>query len=157
MRLSGREIAITYGPLRGQRICLMISFGKCVIEAEREPSNAIVLLSGILSTLCNNVCTPSTTAKLFQYLLVVLGVDDGVLPLASGHVAVEQDVDLAVRAALHLRDEEVGQDQAEQCRTRPNVTAFSAEVCALCGFSCERLLCTEAYGEQRELTSELSM
>lgn len=43
MRLSGQEISITYGPLRGQRICLMISFGKCVIEAEREPSDAIVL------------------------------------------------------------------------------------------------------------------
>jgi hypothetical protein len=49
-------------------------------------------------------------------------------------MAVEQDVDLAVGASLHLRDVEVGQNQAEECRACPNVAAFSAEVSALNSF-----------------------
>jgi hypothetical protein len=64
-------------------------------------------------------------------LLVVLSVDDGIFPLASGYVAVEQDIDLSVGASLHLWDVEVGENQAEECRASPDVAAFSAEVCAL--------------------------
>jgi hypothetical protein len=49
-------------------------------------------------------------------------------------MAVEQDVDLAVGASLHLWDVEVGQNQAEECRACPNVAAFAAEVSALYSF-----------------------
>jgi len=63
--------------------------------------------------------------------VVVLDIDDSLLPLASGHLAVEQDVDLTVRPALHLRQVEESDDEAEETSTTPNVAALAAEVRAL--------------------------
>jgi hypothetical protein len=63
--------------------------------------------------------------------VVILDIDDRLLPLASGHLAVEQDVDLTVRPALHLRQVEEGDDEAEETGTTPNVAALAAEVCTL--------------------------
>jgi len=44
-------------------------------------------------------------------LLVVVDVDHGLLPLPGRHLTLEQDVDLAVGATLHLGKEEVGGDE----------------------------------------------
>lgn len=63
--------------------------------------------------------------------MVILDIDDRLLPLASGHLAVEQDVNLTVRPALHLRQVEVGHDEAEETGATPNVAALAAKVRAL--------------------------
>lgn len=65
------------------------------------------------------------------HLVVILDIDNSLLPLASGHLAVEQDVNLTVRSALHLRQEEVCHDEAEETSAAPNVAALAAEVGAL--------------------------
>jgi hypothetical protein len=65
------------------------------------------------------------------HLVVVLDIDNRLLPLASGHLAVEQDVDLTVRPALHLGQVEVGHEEADETGTSPHVTALAAEVCTL--------------------------
>jgi hypothetical protein len=83
---------------------------------------------------CNDIFTSSAAASPIPLLLVVLGVDDGILPLASRHMAIEEDVDLAVGSALHLWDVEVGKSETEECRACPNITTFSAEVSALYDF-----------------------
>jgi hypothetical protein len=64
-------------------------------------------------------------------LLVILHIDNSLGPLPCGHLAREQNVNLAVRAVLHLRQEEVRDDEAEEARSGPNVTALAAEVGAL--------------------------
>jgi hypothetical protein len=64
----------------------------------------------------------------YIHLLVVLDIDDSRLPLASRDMALEQDVDLAVRAALHLRQEEVCHNETEETGSSPDVTALSTEV-----------------------------
>lgn len=69
--------------------------------------------------------------RLTLHLVVILDIDDCLLPLASGHLAVEQDVDFTVRPALHLGQVEEGHDEAEETGTTPHVTALSAKVCAL--------------------------
>lgn len=65
------------------------------------------------------------------HLVVVLDIDDRLLPLASRHLAVEQDVDLTVRSALHLGQVEEGHDEAEETSATPNVAALAAKVCTL--------------------------
>jgi hypothetical protein len=112
-----------------------------VTEAECAPSDAVVLCLTFFRLFRNKYSQPPPPpppARSKKISLVVLGVDDGTLPLASRHVAVEQDVDLAVGAALHLWDVEVGQGQAEECRACPNIAAFSAEVSTLCEEFCQR-------------------
>ena len=61
-------------------------------------------------------------------LLVVVDVDLRLLPLAGGDFATEHDIDLAVRAILHLGELEVGDDQAAEASGTPDVTALAAEV-----------------------------
>jgi len=65
------------------------------------------------------------------HLVVILDVDDSLLPLASRHPTVEQDVNLTVRPALHLRQEEEGHDETEETGATPHVAALAAKVCAL--------------------------
>lgn len=61
-------------------------------------------------------------------LLVGLDVDDGLGPLAGRDLALEKNVDFAVRAALHLRKEEVGQHETDETSSAPDITALSTEV-----------------------------
>lgn len=63
--------------------------------------------------------------------MVILDVNDRLLPLASGHLAVEQDVDLTVRPALHLGQVEEGHDEAEETGAAPHVAALATKICAL--------------------------
>ena len=60
-------------------------------------------------------------------LLVVVDVDGHLLPLAGRDAAVEHDVDLAVRAALHLRQAKVRDDQTEKAGTAPDVAALATD------------------------------
>ena len=87
---------------------------------------------GYINTNTNNVLSgPSQDLHLNLHLVVILDIDDRLLPLASGHLAVEQDVDLTVGPALHLRQVEEGDDEAEETGTAPDVAALAAEICAL--------------------------
>jgi hypothetical protein len=52
-------------------------------------------------------------------------------PLAGRDLAVEENVNLAVTAVLHLRQEEVCHNEAEEAGTRPDVTTLAAKVCFL--------------------------
>lgn len=61
-------------------------------------------------------------------LLVGLCVDLSLGPVACVDLTLEQNVDLAVRAALHLGEEEVCDNEAEETGTGPNVTALAAKV-----------------------------
>lgn len=65
-------------------------------------------------------------------LLVVPNIDDRLLPLPGLHLALEQNVDLAIRPSLHLRDPPPGHGKAEESRATPDVAAFATEVTALC-------------------------
>jgi hypothetical protein len=69
--------------------------------------------------------------RLALHLVVVLDIDDRLLPLASRHLTVEQDVDLTVRPALHLGQVEKGHNEAEETGATPHVAALAAKVCAL--------------------------
>jgi hypothetical protein len=64
-------------------------------------------------------------------LLIIVNIDDSLGPLACWNLAVEQDVDLAVRSVLHLRQEEVCENEAEETSATPDVTALATEVCFL--------------------------
>lgn len=61
-------------------------------------------------------------------LLVVVDVDDGLLPLAGLDLAPEEDVDLADGAALHLGKPDPGHDEAHEARRAPDVTALATKV-----------------------------
>lgn len=65
------------------------------------------------------------------HLLVIVDVDDRLLPLASRNLALEHDVDLAVGSALHLRQVEVGGNQANESSASPDVTALASHVSIL--------------------------
>lgn len=65
-------------------------------------------------------------AHLLQHLLVVVDVDDRLLPLAGRDMALEQDVDLAVGAALHLWQTPPGNDKTDECRGAPDVPTLAA-------------------------------
>lgn len=60
-------------------------------------------------------------------LLVVVDIDNLLLPVSSIDLALEQDVDLTVRAALHLREMEVCCDQTQEACSAPDVTALAAD------------------------------
>jgi hypothetical protein len=61
-------------------------------------------------------------------LLVSCNVNFGLGPLAGRNLALEQNVNLTVGAALHLRQEKVCQHEAEETSTTPDVTALATEV-----------------------------
>jgi hypothetical protein len=61
-------------------------------------------------------------------LLVGLCVDLSLGPVTGVDLALEKDVDLTVRAVLHLWYKEVCQDEADETSSSPYVTALSAEV-----------------------------
>lgn len=61
-------------------------------------------------------------------LLVGLDVDSSLGPLAGGDLAVEQNIDFAVRTVLHLRQVEVCEDKADETGTSPNITALATKI-----------------------------
>ena len=70
----------------------------------------------------------STHYRLHIQLAVVVNIDDSLLPLARLNMTVEQDIDLAVRAILHLWQPDVSHGQADERGTSPDVAAFATEV-----------------------------
>jgi len=63
-----------------------------------------------------------------RYLLIIFDAELVLGPLASRNLALEQDIDLAVRATLELRQEEVCSNQANCTGPAPDITTFSTEV-----------------------------
>lgn len=57
-----------------------------------------------------------------------MDVDDGRLELPGGHLAVEQDIDLTVRAVLELGQEEEGHDPAHARGAAPDEAALARDV-----------------------------
>lgn len=86
-------------------------------------------------------------------LLVGLDVDNSLLPLAGGDLALEQNIDLAVRTALHLRQEEVCDDETEETSASPDITALSTEVGLL---RCISIVLVQDF-KRKKLTFVLSM
>ncbi len=66
-----------------------------------------------------------TFLRNYSCLRVRVDIDIHLLPLAGRDLALEHDVDLAVGAILHFRQEEVGRDQADESRGAPNVAALA--------------------------------
>ena len=60
-----------------------------------------------------------------QHLLVIIDIDLGLLPVTSVNLALEQDVDLTVRSALHLRNTEVSGDKTDETSAAPDVTTLA--------------------------------
>jgi hypothetical protein len=73
-----------------------------------------------------------------EYLLVVVDVDLGLGPVARRNLALEHDVNLAVRSTLHLRHAEVCSDKTDEASGAPNVTTLATD--------CEILLATVLKG-----------
>ena len=69
-----------------------------------------------------------------EHLLIIMNIHNRLTPFWRGHLALEQDVDFAVGAALHLGEVEEGHDEAEEACSGPDVAAFAAEVAGLDGF-----------------------
>jgi hypothetical protein len=86
-------------------------------------------------------------------LLVGLCVDLSLGPVTGVDLALEKDVDLTVRAVLHLWYKEVCQDEADETSSGPYVTALSAEIGFLFDVSNVQLKNLR----ERNLTSGLSM
>jgi hypothetical protein len=66
-----------------------------------------------------------------RYLLVILHIDNSVLPLPSRDTPLKHDVNSAVGSPFHLRQVEMCHDQPEQTGATPDVTALAAKVSAL--------------------------
>lgn len=64
-------------------------------------------------------------------LLIIVHVNFRLLPLASRDATVEHDVNLTVRATLHLRQVEECRDQADQSSSAPDVTALATKISTL--------------------------
>lgn len=63
-----------------------------------------------------------------KHLLIVVGVDNSLGPLAGLDATVEQDINLTVRATLELREPDPRHDEAHKARSSPDIATFSAEV-----------------------------
>ena len=60
-------------------------------------------------------------------LLVIINIDHLLLPVPSIDLALEQDINLTVRAAFHLREMEVGRDETQKACSAPDVSALAAD------------------------------
>lgn len=60
-------------------------------------------------------------------LLIVVDIDDGLLPLASRKTTTEHNVNLTIRATLHLRKTPPGHDETEKGSAAPDVAALAAD------------------------------
>jgi len=64
----------------------------------------------------------------FSALLIILDIDNGLRPLASGNVTPEQDVNLAEGPVLHLRDEHPREESTDEGSASPDVAALATQV-----------------------------
>lgn len=61
-------------------------------------------------------------------LMIILDIDDSLVELPGRHLAVEENVQLAVRAMLHLRQEEVCHDPADDSGAAPDIAALATKI-----------------------------
>jgi hypothetical protein len=73
-------------------------------------------------------------SKKSRCLLIVLNINDSLLPLASWNTTLEHDVNLTIRSTLHLRKAEVGNDQTTESSSAPNVTTLATNCIMLAMF-----------------------
>jgi hypothetical protein len=97
-------------------------YGHDPATAKRE-QNRICALYG-----ANRNTTFGATSNAGLHLLVVVDVNSRLAPLASLHMAVEENIDFAVGAALHFRQPDPGQQEADKASCAPNITAAAAQV-----------------------------
>lgn len=62
--------------------------------------------------------------------MIVVDIDNRLLPLARRYMTFEEDIDLAIRAILHLRQPNVRHDKADKPSPGPDIAAFATEVAA---------------------------
>ena len=60
--------------------------------------------------------------------VILRDVDDSLLEVPRGHLAVEQDVQLAVTPSLELGQSEVGADEAHRRSAAPDVATLAREI-----------------------------
>lgn len=68
---------------------------------------------------------------LLSHLLIVIDIDHSLCPLPSWNFSLEQDINLPVGPILHLRQEEVCHNIADQTRGSPNIATSTSEISAL--------------------------
>lgn len=64
---------------------------------------------------------------LHMRLLVIVDIDDRLLPLASRKTTAEHNVNLTVRATLHLRKTPPGHNETEKGSAAPDVATLAAD------------------------------
>lgn len=68
-------------------------------------------------------------AILFNFrLVIIIDIDDSLLPLAGRDPTLEQNIDLTEGSVLHLRDPNVRHDGAEEGSAGPDVSRLAADV-----------------------------
>lgn len=72
-----------------------------------------------------------------EHLLIIININLSLFPLASGNLALEHDVNLAVRSTLHLGKEEVCSDETGETGTAPDVTTLATD-CGRLSVICSR-------------------
>ena len=118
---------------RGGRVALgWLGFGIHVPSLSLLPS---AVQGPILQ--CNLVAADSRTEHALSRLshsiclLVVVGIDDCLLPLAGLDLALEENVDLAVRTSLHLWQPPPRHGNTHGCCAGPDVTTLATEISTL--------------------------
>ncbi|KAG9571472.1 hypothetical protein KCU71_g30, partial [Aureobasidium melanogenum] len=72
-------------------------------------------------------CISFAYSNIFQRLLIIVDIDLGVLPVTRVNLALEQNIDLTVRSALHLRNAEVCGDETDEASTAPDVATLATD------------------------------
>lgn len=60
-----------------------------------------------------------------KHLLIIVDINIGLSPVTSINLALEENVNLTVRSALHLRNAEICGDKTDETSTAPDVTALA--------------------------------
>ena len=64
--------------------------------------------------------------------MVLVPLDEGLPPLACRDLAGKQDVNFAVGAIFHLRQEEECHHKTEAASAGPDIATLTSKVCAIC-------------------------
>lgn len=75
-----------------------------------------------------DICTTQAYPNSNFYLLIIVDIDDRLLPFASRDMTPEQNVDLTEGPVLHLRNPEPGHGGADKGGTSPDVAALATQV-----------------------------